>query len=215
MSSLVINDLIAQGVHRVRSTNWKSLLLLWGVAALGVVLLLFGIKSTIQLPLWGWNGLAAFAVLVFLTVASSRFTVPVTNVDGVSQSYKSAADAFIFLAVMMYTLSPANNLGPAVILAAIGGFISSFRLAKPQITIFTIGTTILSTFLASLVYRFLVLALAAGALADNERGAVLNILLFPLCVFGLVQYSLSTFITAVFSSLRSGKNRLTISQESL
>src|SRR5467141_4010334 len=192
MSSLVINDLIAQGVHRARSTNWKSVFLLCGVAVVGGVLLLFGIMSTIKLPLWGWNGLASFAVLVFLTVASSRFTVPVTNVDGVSQSYKSAADAFIFLAVMMYTLSPANTLGPAVTLAAIVGFISSFRSAKPQTTVFTIGTSIISTFVASLAYRFLVLALAAGALGQNESGAVLNILLFPLCVFGLVQYSLST-----------------------
>jgi len=200
---------------RAKALDWKSTIVLGGVAVLGTAVLALGAANTIRLPLWGWAGLLPFLVLVSLTVASSHFTVPVTNVDGVSQSYKSAADAFIFLAVMMYALSPANNLGPAVILAAIVGFISSFRLAKPQTTIFTVGTTILSTFVASLVYRFLVLALAAGALADNERGAVLNILLFPLCVFGLVQYSLSTFITAVFSSLRSGKNRLTISQESL
>jgi diguanylate cyclase (GGDEF)-like protein/putative nucleotidyltransferase with HDIG domain len=186
-----------------------------GVTSLGGVLLMLGIYFTVQLPLWGWNGLGAFGILVFLTVASSRFTVPITNVYGVNQSYKSAADAFIFLAVMMYTLAPASNLGPAVILAAIVGFISSFRLAKLQTTLFTIGTSIIATLVASLAYRFLVLALAAGALGQNQSGAVLNILLFPLCVFGLVQYALSTFATGVFIAFRSGKRQMTISHESL
>jgi len=211
MSTLSKLDLVT----RAKAFNWKSLTLLGVVGILGSFLLAYGIVSAVKLPLWGWDGLAPFAVLLVLTLASSRFTVPVTNIDGVSQSYKSAADAFIFVAVMMYALSPANNLGPPIILAALGGFISSFRFAKPQTTIFTMGTTIVSTFVASLVYKLLVLALASGALAENERGAVLNILLFPLCVFGLVQYSLSTLSTAVFSSLRSGKNRLTISKESL
>src|SRR6266705_3335314 len=198
-----------------RAADWKSLGLLAIVGVLGGVILAYGFSEIGKLPLWGWEGFLTFGVLVLLTVACSRFTVPVTNIDGVSQSYKSAAEAFIFLAVMMYALAPANNVGPAVILAGIGGFISSFRLAKPETTILTIGTTIVSTFVASLVYKFLVLALTSGALAENQRGAVLNILLFPLCVFGLVQYALSTAITSAYSSFHSSNRRLAISQESL
>ncbi len=200
---------------RARTADWKVLIFLAIVGVLGGVILAYGFSEIGKLPLWGWEGFLTFGVLVLLTVACSRFTVPVTNIDGVSQSYKSAAEAFIFLAVMMYALAPANNVGPAIILAGIGGFISSFRLAKPETTVFTIGTTIISTFGASLVYKVLVLALASGALAENQRGAVLNILLFPLCVFGLVQYALSTAITSAYSSFHSSKRRLSISQESL
>jgi len=200
---------------RARTADWNRLILLTIIGVLGGVILAYGFFEIGKLPLWGWDGLLPFAVLVLLTVACSRFTVPVTNIDGVSQSYKSAAEAFIFLAVMMYALSPANNVGPAIILAGIGGFISSFRLAKPATTVFTIGTTIISTFAASLVYKLLVLALASGALAENQRGAVLNILLFPLCVFGLVQYALSTAITSAYGSFNSSQRRLSISQESL
>jgi diguanylate cyclase (GGDEF)-like protein/putative nucleotidyltransferase with HDIG domain len=215
MGSVSINNPLHTLANRVRTINWKSCLLLGGVTTFGAVLLVVGIVGTVRLPLWGWAGLAPFAGLIFLTLASSRFTVAVTSVDGVSQSYKSAADAFIFLAVMMYTLSPANNIGPALVLAAIVGFISSFRLAKSQATVFTIGTSLISTFVASLVYRFLVLALADRALSGNESGLVLNLLLFPLCVFGLVQYSLSTFSIAAFNTFRSGTNQLTLSRESL
>src|SRR6266705_6540359 len=198
-----------------RAADWKSLGLLAIVGVLGGVILAYGFFEIGKLPFWGWDGLLPFAVLILLTVACSRFTVPVTNIDGVSQSYKSAAEAFIFLAVMMYALSPANNVGPAIILAGIGGFISSFRLAKPETTVFTIGTTVVSTFAASLVYKLLVVALAFGALTGNQRGAVLNILLFPLCVFGLVQYALSTAITSDYGSFNSSQRRLSISKESL
>jgi diguanylate cyclase (GGDEF)-like protein/putative nucleotidyltransferase with HDIG domain len=215
MTTVSTNNSLAGLLTRARETNWKSALLFSGVVMLGTVLLALGVVGTLRLSLWSWVGLAPFAVLVSLTLASSRFTVPVTSVDGVSQSYKSVADAFIFLAVMMYTLSPANSIGPAVILSAIVGFISSFRLSKPQATVFAIGTSIISTFAASLVYRFLVLALADGALSGNESGVVLNILLFPLCVFGLVQYALSTFSTAAFNTFRSGTNQLTLSRESV
>ena len=191
------------------------MLLVGGVAAIGGGLLVLAVSSTLRLPLLSWSGLGSFAILLVLTFASSRFTVPVTNVDGVSQSHKSVADAFIFLAVMMYTLAPANNLGPAIILAAIVAFISSFSFAHRWSTVFEIGTSIISTFVASLVYRIMILSLAGEAVTGNENGLVLDLLLFPLCVFGIVQYSLSTFATVAFNSFCSGKARLTFSQESL
>jgi diguanylate cyclase (GGDEF)-like protein/putative nucleotidyltransferase with HDIG domain len=195
--------------------NWKSFLLVGGVAAIGTAILILGFLSTVRLPILGWHGLGSFMVLLVLTLLSSRFTVPVTNVDGTSQTHKSVADAFIFLAVMMYTTTPANSVGPAIILAAIVGFISSFSLSERWPTVFAVGTSIISTFLASLVYRFMVLTLAGGAVDGKETALVLDLLLFPLCVFGFVQYSLSTFGTIAFNSFRAGHSRVSVSQESL
>jgi putative nucleotidyltransferase with HDIG domain len=198
----------------MRKLNWKSLLLVGGVAAIGTAILLPGILSTLRLPLLGWHGLGSFVVLLVLTLLSGRFTVPVTNVDGTSQTHKSVADAFILLAVLMYTTAPANSVGPALILAAVVGFISSFSLSERWPTVFAVGTSVISTFVASLVYRFMVLTLAGGALDGKETALVLDLLLFPLCVFGFVQYSLSTFGTVAFNSFYAG-GRVTVSKESL
>ena len=85
----------------MQKLNWKSLILVGGVAAIGAAILVLAIASTVRLPILGWHGLGSFIVLLVLTLLSSRFTVPVTNVDGTSQTHKSVADAFIFLAVMM------------------------------------------------------------------------------------------------------------------
>jgi diguanylate cyclase (GGDEF)-like protein/putative nucleotidyltransferase with HDIG domain len=195
--------------------NWKSLLLITSVALAGTGLLLGGVLWTLRLPILGWSGLLAFAGLLVLTLVSSRFTVPVTNVDGISQTHKSVADAFIFLAVMMYTLAPANNLGPPIVLAALVGLVSTVYFVERWPSLFNVGTSIISTFAASLVYRSMVLLLAGGVLDANERGIVLDLLLFPLCVFGIVQYALSTFGTVAFNSFFSGKARAVVSRESL
>ncbi|HXM48684.1 MAG TPA: diguanylate cyclase, partial [Pyrinomonadaceae bacterium] len=108
----------------------------------------------------------------------------------------------------------ANSVGPALILAAIVGFISSFSRSERWPTVFAVGTSIISTFIAMLVYRLLVLALAGGAVDGKETALVLDLLLFPLCVFGFVQYALSTFGTIAFNSFHTG-GRITVSKESL
>ena len=198
----------------MQKQNWKSLLLVGGVAAIGAAIFILAIASTVRLPILGWQGLGSFVVLLVLTLLSGRFTVPITSVDGTSQTYKSVADAFIFLAVMMYTTAPANSVGPALILAAIVGFISSFSRSERWPTVFAVGTSIISTFIAMLVYRSLVLVLAGGAVDGKETALVLDLLLFPLCVFGFVQYALSTFGTIAFNSFHTG-GRITVSKESL
>src|SRR3977135_3376469 len=152
----------------MRKLNWKSSLLVGGVALIGTAILILGIVSTMRLPILGWHGLGSFLVLLVLTLLSGRFTVPVTNVDGTSQTHKSVADAFIFLAVMMYATTPTTRVGPALILAAIVGFISSFSFSERWPTVFAVGTSIISTFVATLVYRFMVLTLAAGALEGKD-----------------------------------------------
>ena len=194
--------------------NWKSLTLLGVVTFVGGVLLALGALATLSLPLSGWTGVGPFVALLILTVASSRFTVPVTNAVGVPQSQKSVADAFIFLAVMMYALPPAKNFGPAMLLAAVVGFISTFRLADRRSIVFTTATAVTSTFIASFFYRILVFVFAGGAVAAG-RGVSFDILLFPLCVFAITQYFLSTFATAAFIGFNSGQTRPMLSQDSL
>src|SRR5438128_11893765 len=126
-------------------SNLKTLLLVSGVATIGGALLIAAIVSTVRLPLLGWSGLLPFVVLVVLTLLSSRFTVPVTNVDGSSQTQNSVADALIFLAVIIYTLPPAETAGPAIILAALVGLVPSFSLTDRWSTVFAVGMTIISS----------------------------------------------------------------------
>ncbi|MBA2731508.1 MAG: hypothetical protein H0U54_01315, partial [Acidobacteria bacterium] len=119
--------------------NWKSLALLGGLAALALALLFYALIGIANLPLMGWTGLAPWGVLLVLTLAATRFRVSVTNADGVSQSQKSVADAFIFLAAMMYASSPNGSAGPATVLAAIVGFLASRKSTDRRITVFTTG----------------------------------------------------------------------------
>lgn len=194
--------------------NWKTLALLGFVAALASVLLILSIVSITGLPLTGWTGLTPLAGLLLLTFAASQFKVSVTGADGVGQSEKSVADAFIFLAAMMYAVAPARSIGPAVILAAVVGLISSWKSSDRRITIFTTGAAIISTYAAVSLYGFLV-----RVFLENSKGSVESIrlesLLLPLCLLALVQYFLSTIATAAFIAFDSGKTRLTLSRESL
>ncbi len=195
--------------------NWKSLLLLTGVCIASAAIFITGLISTLRLNFLGWNGLVSLVILVILTLASSRFTVPFTSVDGSSQSNKSVADAFIFLSVMMYTMPPANSFGPSILLAAIVGYTSSQSEWKKWSTIFAVGNSIIATFVASVVFRGMLTIIAGSGASGEGGGLVLDFLLFPLCVFGLVQYALSTFGTIAFSVTESTEGRLTFSQESL
>jgi diguanylate cyclase (GGDEF)-like protein/putative nucleotidyltransferase with HDIG domain len=194
--------------------NWKTLALLGCVAALASVLLVLSLVSITGLPLTGWAGLPPLAGLLILTLAASRFTVSVTSGDGVSQSEKSIADAFIFLAAMMYAVEPAQSVGPAVLLAAIVGFISSWKCADRRITVFTTGAAIISTYAAVSLYALLVNTFFKGADSAGQS-LPLEPLLLPLCALALVQYFLSTIATSAFIAFDSGKTRLTLSRESL
>src|SRR5919202_2337155 len=194
--------------------NWKTLALLGCVSALALGLLVLSLVAIAGLPLGGWTGLAPLAGLLLLTLGASRFTVSVTNADGLSQSEKSIADAFIFLAVMMYAVEPAKVVGPAVILAAVGGVISSWKSSDRRITIFTTGAAIISTYVAASLYGFLVHVFLESTKTATEA-IRLESLLLPLCLLALVQYFLSTIATAAFIALDSGKTRLKLSRETL
>jgi diguanylate cyclase (GGDEF)-like protein/putative nucleotidyltransferase with HDIG domain len=194
--------------------NWKTLALLGCVAALASVLLILSLVSITSLPLAGWTGLTPLAGLLVLTLAASRFKGSVTSADGVGQSEKSVADAFIFLAAMMYAVEPANSVGPAVLLAAVVGFISSWKSSDRRITIFTTGAAIISTYAAASLYGLLVHTFFKSS-SGSAHDISLEHLLLPLCALALVQYFLSTIATSAFIAFDSGKTRLTLSRESL
>jgi len=113
----------------MRTTNWKGTALLAPISVISLGALLSGIPATLGLPLFGSASLASWVVLFVLTVAVSRFTVSVTSTDGVHSYRKSIADAFVFLAIILYAGPPLNAPGPAVLLAALVGFLSTYRLA--------------------------------------------------------------------------------------
>ncbi|HKC63309.1 MAG TPA: diguanylate cyclase [Pyrinomonadaceae bacterium] len=194
--------------------NWKTLALLGCVVALASVLLILSLVSITGLPLTGWTGLTPLAGLFLLTLAASRVTVSVTSADGVSQSDKSVADTFIFLAAMMYAVEPTRSVGPAVILAAVVGLISSWKSTDRRVTIFSTGAAIISTYAAASLYGFLVHVFLESTKSGSES-IRLESLLLPLCILALVQYFLSTIATAAFIAFDSGKTRLTLSRESL
>jgi len=102
-------------VNGMPKIDFKEAIVTASVASIGVALLLYGAYSIFRLPFLSWSGIAALFLLLGVTLVTSRFTVPVTHVDGASQTQKSVADTLIFLAVMMYTLAPTNNFGPPII----------------------------------------------------------------------------------------------------
>ncbi|HEX8175303.1 MAG TPA: diguanylate cyclase [Pyrinomonadaceae bacterium] len=191
--------------------NWKSLAFLGAVALLAGVIFLNALASLVGLPLNGWTGLLPLTALLVLTVAASRFTVSVMNADGVRQSTKSVADTFIFLAAMMYATGSTGKAAPAVLLAAVVGFITSLREADRRLTIFNISASVVSTFVAASLYGLLINLIAVRGSAQS---LTLNELLLPVCVMALAQYFLCTIGVAAFVAFDSGKP-LTLSKESL
>src|SRR5688572_33424768 len=109
-------------------TNWKSTALLAGISAPSAVLLLSAVINTINLAFFGNHGINAWLVLLVLTLAASRLTVLVTSTDGTQRTRESIADSFVFVALMLYAAPPANSTGPAVLLAALVGFVSTYGI---------------------------------------------------------------------------------------
>jgi diguanylate cyclase (GGDEF)-like protein/putative nucleotidyltransferase with HDIG domain len=194
--------------------NWKSLALVLPSFTIGLTLVFAAVISTARLPLLSWSGLGPMFVLLLLTLAASRFTVTVTSADGLSHSRKSIADAFVLLAVMVYAVPPANTAGPATILAALVGVVSSYAYARRRALIFTTSITVISTFIAAHSYRLLYV-LFDGARSNVPQGASISVLLVPLCFLAVVQYLVSTMAATAFLSLDSGKARIFPSKESL
>src|SRR5882672_8614258 len=195
--------------------NWKSNGLLITISTIGALLLCSALISTARLPLLTTAGLLSWLVLLALTLAASRFTVSITTTVGVSQSRKSVADALVFLAVILYAVPPANTAGPATLLAAIVGFVSTYGLASRKESISTTAIAVISTFLSASCYGFLASIFANDLPLSVGQSLPLNALLVPLCVLAILQYFLSTLSTVYFLNVVDGKPRVLPSQESI
>ncbi|HLL71042.1 MAG TPA: diguanylate cyclase [Pyrinomonadaceae bacterium] len=187
--------------------NWKSLALLCGSAALAAALLIFsfndlGSFTTTSGYLWG-------GVLLALTVAAGRLTVPLLNADGTSNSSKSVADALIFLAAMMFGATP------AAILAGVDGFISSKRADDWSERVFRTASAVSATCLAVFIYNLLTRLTVGSSASTDAHTASLERLLFPLFVLAIVQFALNTLANAFYVAFEAGTNKLEFSRESL
>lgn len=196
-------------------SNWKSRTLLIGISAIGLLLLCSALVSTVRLPLLTSAGLLAWLVLLVLTLVASRFTVSITTTFGVSQSRKSVADALVFLAVILYAVPPAETAGPATLLAAIVGFVSTYGLSSRRESVSTTAIAIISTFISASCYGHLASVFAGDSSLSTGQALPLNVLLVPLCVLAILQYFLSTLATVYFLNIVAGKPRVLPSQESL
>jgi diguanylate cyclase (GGDEF)-like protein/putative nucleotidyltransferase with HDIG domain len=194
---------------------WKTTALLIAISAVCAALLASAFAATIKLPFLGRAGLISWLILLALTLAASRFTVSVTSTDGVRQSRKSIADAFVFLAVVLYAVPPANTAGPATLLAAIVGFVSTYGLSRKRESVFTTAMAVISTYVCASCYGALVAIFAGHVNLNTAHSLPLNAFLIPLCSLAVLQYSLSTLATASFLGLDAGKANVFPSQESV
>ncbi|MGH9930290.1 MAG: diguanylate cyclase [Pyrinomonadaceae bacterium] len=195
--------------------TWKSKGFLISVSAIASLLLCSALVSTVRLPILASAGLLSWLALLGLTLAASRFTVSITNTVGVSQSRKSVADALVFLAIILYAVPPATSPGPATLLGAIVGFVSTHGLSSRRESLFTTATAIISTFISASCYGYLVTIFAPDTFLSAGQTLPVNVLLVPLCVLAVLQYSLSTLATVYFLNVVDGKPRVLPSQESI
>ena len=195
--------------------NWKSNALLTGISSLGLLLVCYGLIATVKLPFLSREGLLSWLVLVVLTLAASRFTVSITSTVGSNQSRKSVADGFVFLAVILYAVHPADTVGPATLLAAVVGFVSTYGLSSRRECMATTAIAVISTFVSASCYGFLASVFASDIFRETGHGIPLNVILVPLCVLAVLQYFLSTLATVYFLNVVEGKPRVLPSQESL
>jgi len=175
--------------------TWKSKAFLIGISAIGFLLVCSAMVSTLALPVLSSAGLLSWLVLLGLTLAASRFTVSITSTVGVNHSRKSVADAFVFLAIILYAVPPATTAGPATLLAAIVGLVSTYGLASKKDSFVTTAIAVISTFVSASCYGLLVPIFAPDSLLTAGQTLPVNAVLVPLCILAVLQYSLSTLAT--------------------
>lgn len=185
-----------------------------GVTAAGAVLLIASLLSTTTLTIRGEASLFSWFGLLLLIFVASGFTVSVTSNDGQSESKKSAADTFVFLAVMLFAIPPVGTPGPAIVLAAIVAFLSTYSTGNLRQLILTTAIAIISTSISASCYGLLVGVFAIDSQLTG-RGLPLNVFLIPLCALALLQYFFTTLATAAFISIDTGKKATLPSQESI
>jgi len=196
-------------------TNWKSTALMAGISVVSAILLLSAVVATVDLALFTNIGIGSWILLLLITIASSPLTVRVSSDDGILRSRESIADSFVLLAVMLYAVPPSDTAGPAVLLAALVAFVSTYRIATNREVVLKIGMAIVSTFIAASLYGALIDLFAGQSELPTQGALPLNVFLLPLLVVAALQYSLSTIVTAWFISFEAGKFTLVPTSETV
>ena len=197
-------------------TNWKSTALLAGISVPSAGLLLSAAVNTAYLAFLSPYGIKSWLVLVVLTLAASRFTVLVTGSDGTQRSRESIADAFVFVAVMIYAAPPLGAAGPAVLLAALVGLVSTYRIVTNRQVVVKLGMAVISTSIAASLYGVLIDFFSHSDQAVADGSVPLDTFLIPVLALAALQYALSTVVTSWFLSFEAGGNLVLIpSQETI
>src|ERR1044071_3958955 len=199
----------------MQKTNLRSTALMAGISVVSVVLLLSSVITTVDLALFTDVGIRSWLLLILITIASSPLTVRVTSNDGILRSRESIADSFVLLAVMLYAVPPSNATGPAVLLAALVAFVSTYRIATNREVLLKTGMAVVSTFVAASFYGALIELLAEPTDLPSPGSLPLNVFLIPLLVLAALQYALSTIATAWFISFEAGKFTLVPTPETV
>ncbi len=197
-------------------TNWKSAALLAGILVPSLALLVLAVISATNLAFFSKQGIGSWLILLMLTLAASRFTVLVTSADGTQRTRESIADSFVFVAVMLYAAPPASTAGPAVLLAALVGFVSTYGLATRRQIVLKVGMAVISTTVAASFYGVLVGFFSEGGEIVADGSVQLDNFLIPVLVLATLQYALSTVVTSWFLSFEAGGRLVLIpSQETI
>jgi diguanylate cyclase (GGDEF)-like protein/putative nucleotidyltransferase with HDIG domain len=195
-------------------SNWKSTSFLAGVSLVSAIFMLLGAVQMTELSFFGSASILSWLVLLVLTAAASRLTVSITSTDGTHTHRKSIAEAFVFLAVILYAAPPTSIVGPPILLAALVGFAASYGLNTRREIIVTTGMAVISTFIAASSYGILIDFFDGQSLLTSN-GLPLSVVLVPLFALAIMQYLLNTVGTTWFLSLDSGKFKLMPSAETV
>jgi diguanylate cyclase (GGDEF)-like protein/putative nucleotidyltransferase with HDIG domain len=197
-------------------TNWKSTALLAGISVPSAVLLASAALNTVNLALFSNQSISSWLILLLLTVAASRLTVLVSSTDGTQRTRESIADAFVFVAVMIYAAPPASAAGPAVLLAALVGFVSTYGVTTNRQVVLKMGMAVISTTIAASFYGVLVDFFTGRDPFVADGSLPLDTFLIPVLVLAALQYALSTVVTSWFLSFEAGGDLVLIpSQETI
>jgi diguanylate cyclase (GGDEF)-like protein/putative nucleotidyltransferase with HDIG domain len=196
-------------------SNLRSAALTTGISVVSAVLLLSAAITTVNLALFTKTGIGSWLLLLLLTVASSPLTVRVTSDDGILRSRESIADTFVLLAVMLYAVPPSNTAGPAVLLAALVAFVSTYRIATNREVLLKTGMAVVSTFVAASFYGALIALFVEQSELPAQVALPLNVFLIPVLVLAALQYALSTIATAWFISFEAGRFTLVPTPETV
>ncbi|HEU4712765.1 MAG TPA: diguanylate cyclase [Pyrinomonadaceae bacterium] len=196
--------------------NWKSVALLAGISVPGAALLLSAFVGTVDLAFSSKQGIGSWLILLLLTVAASRLTVLVTSTDGTQRTRESIAESFVFVAVMLYAAPPAGSAGPAVLLAALVGFFSTYGIVSYRQIALKMGMAVISTTIAASLYGILVGLFAGDGEIVADGNMPLDTFLIPVLVLAALQYALSTVVSSWVLSFEAGGDLLVIpSQETI